>query len=366
MKKSIIKFLFIMLAGILIFSCQQNEKQVIQTEIEEKAEFDLYKDLNFDLEVIYEPLPGLKAGKDKNGTWEYLTDVPRAFEGGNAGIIDGKIIATMGYPPSPATHIFDLETKTWTMGNPAPGTSSEGASVTHGGVLYCVGGRTISNRLWAYDAMNDSWAMLPPMSVARNGLAVATVGDSLFAIGGRTGPTPLSGNALDVVEMYDIVNQVWTTVAPLPSPRADLAAAAMGGKIYVFGGFDYSTTPKTALGDVDVYDPNTDTWSTAPADMPTPRGALYAVGTKGNEVYVIGGHVGGAFNTAPGGTGTIVEAYKVSSDTWKDYSNFSYMPTARAEACVASHGGRIYMIGGAQPWAGVNSLRNVEVFKPVK
>ena len=41
---------------------------------------------------------------------------------------------------------------------------------------------------------------------------------------------------LATVERYDIASGVWTTVAPLPSARSNLAAAAVGGKIYVFGG----------------------------------------------------------------------------------------------------------------------------------
>jgi hypothetical protein len=52
-------------------------------------------------------------------------------------------------------------------------------------------------------------------------------------------PSKTSGSGPSVlasVERYDIVTNAWTPVAPLLSPRQDLAAAAIGGKIYVFGG----------------------------------------------------------------------------------------------------------------------------------
>ena len=78
---------------------------------------------------------------------------------------------------------------------------------------------------------------------------------------------------------------MWSPVAPLLSPRSDLAAATIGGKIYVFGGCQAGVI----LGDVDVYDPVTDTWNAAPADLPTPRAAMYSVASKGGTVYVLGG-----------------------------------------------------------------------------
>jgi N-acetylneuraminic acid mutarotase len=130
----------------------------------------------------------------------------------------------------------------------------------------------------------------------------------------------------------------------------------VGGKIYVFGGFD---TNGVVLSDVDVYDPTTDTWSTTPADLPTARAGLYAVATKGGTVYVIGGWDGiFPFNT---GIGATVEAYQVSKDMWT--TALPPMPTARAETGAADHGGKIYIVGGAQPGFGASVDAN-EVYKP--
>jgi N-acetylneuraminic acid mutarotase len=85
------------------------------------------------------------------------------------------------------------------------------------------------------------------------------------------------------VEKYDVDTNTWSTVAPLPSPRSDLAAVAHGGKIFVFGG---CAGPVTS--EVDMYDPPTNTWTTGLAAMPTARASL-AAGHSGQSVYAIGG-----------------------------------------------------------------------------
>ncbi len=85
---------------------------------------------------------------------------------------------------------------------------------------------------------------------------------------------------------------------------------------------------------------------------------MYAVATKGNSVHVIGGWDGiFPFNTV---VGSAVEAYKVSKDTWT--TGLPSMPTARAEAGAADHGGRIYIVGGATPGFGASVDAN-EVLK---
>ena len=108
-----------------------------------------------------------------------------------------------------------------------------------------------------------------------------------------------------------------------------------------------------------MYNPSTDTWTGGLAPLPTLRGALYAVGHKGNSVYVIGGWDNVyPFSMA---VGTTVEAYKVSKDSWT--TGLAPMITGRAETGVASHGGRIYVIGGGQPGFG-NPIAACEVYKP--
>jgi len=150
------------------------------------------------------------------------------------------------------------------------------------------------------------------------------------------------------VERYDIDTNTWRTVAPLPSPRSDLAAVAHGGKVFVFGGCTGTASAPSVTNEVDMYDPDTNTW-TILAPMPTQRASLVA-GHKGNLVYAIGGTNGvSALN--------VNEVYDFSANSW---STNTPMPTAQQEAGVHSHGGTVYVVGGSAPAYGSSSTANQE------
>jgi len=188
------------------------------------------------------------------------------------------------------------------------------------------------------------------MPTARAGAVAAVIDDGIFVIGGRqsTGGPCSGGPYVGTVERYDIDTNSWSTVAPLPSPRSDLAAVAHGGKVFVFGGCTGTASAPSVTNEVDMYDPNTNTW-TILASMPTQRASLVA-GHKGNVIFVIGGTNGvSALN--------VNEMYDISGNSW---STNTPMPTARQEAGVHSHGGRVYVVGGSAPGYGSSSNANEE------
>jgi hypothetical protein len=76
----------------------------------------------------------------------------------------------------------------------------------------------------------------------------------------------------------------WTTGAPLPTPRSEIAGAALNGKIYIIGGFDVTGQATTS---VEVYDPIADKWTNA-ASLPQPLDHT-AAASYGSKLYVVGG-----------------------------------------------------------------------------
>ena len=68
----------------------------------------------------------------------------------------------------------------------------------------------------------------------------------------------------------------WHMGAPMPTPRARVAGAAVHGRIYVMGGW----LPDGASVDNEAYDPSTDRWQTA-APLPEPLSHAAAVGADG-------------------------------------------------------------------------------------
>src|SRR5262249_50669665 len=142
------------------------------------------------------------------------------------------------------TRLYNISSNTWRAGAAAPLPARSDAAygeITHGGFLYVIGGGSSSTALSdmeRYDLALDAWTTLAPMPTARAGAVAAVIDDEILVIGGRLSTNgPCSGGPyVGTVERYDIDTDTWSTVAPLPSPRSDLAAVAHGGKGFVFGG----------------------------------------------------------------------------------------------------------------------------------
>ncbi|MFQ5828826.1 MAG: hypothetical protein ACE5JD_06680 [Candidatus Methylomirabilia bacterium] len=79
----------------------------------------------------------------------------------------------------------------------------------------------------------------------------------------------------------------WTTAAPMPGARTEVAVAEIAGKVYVVGGrIDGSFARNLRVNEE--YDPETDRWWKR-APMPTARHGLGAVAIGGRIFVVSGG-----------------------------------------------------------------------------
>ena len=94
----------------------------------------------------------------------------------------------------------------------------------------------------------------------------------------------LGGAALIPLPQAAAQTGTWKAAAPMPAARAEIAVAAIGGRIYAVGGVN-------APGEVEIYDPAADKWSRGAA-VPRPIHHPAAVGLDG-KLYLIGGYVDG-------------------------------------------------------------------------
>ena len=143
------------------------------------------------------------------------------------------------------------------------------------------------------------WTTKAPMPTARTELAAGVVNGILYAIGGRLD----QGGTFDTVEAYNPATDSWSTKKHMPAGRWGLAAGVINGILYAVGGYNFNGY----LNTVDAYDPATNTW-TAKAPMPTPRFGL-AVAVSNGILYAVGG-----FNSSS--VLNTVEAYDPSTDSW--------------------------------------------------
>ena len=72
--------------------------------------------------------------------------------------------------------------------------------------------------------------------------------------------------------MYDPQADAWTQLASMGTARRNHASAVVGGKLYVFGGWDANQRLSTA----EVYDPASDSWAQGPS-LTSSRNSMVAV-----------------------------------------------------------------------------------------
>ncbi len=220
-----------------------------------------------------QPLGIVEEYSPATNTWVGKADMPTPRWKLTAAGVDGIVYAIGGGPsgnqclPTGVVEAFDVANGAWTgtwMSMPTPRWGA--ASAVLNGRIWVVGGSKAcpqslvdpSRALEVFNPIINQWGIAAPMRIARWDLAAAAVGGKLYAIGGWD---PSGSRVLDTVEEYDLTTNSWTTKSHMPTPRTGLVTVVLNGRIYALGGFD-GTRPTNVL---EVYDPLTDTWS-----LPTP------------------------------------------------------------------------------------------------
>ena len=201
----------------------------------------------------------------------------------------------------------------WSFAPTMPHRRSYTASAQIGGDIYVAAGMVGNtgrslNVFERFDPGSGTWTSLPFVPAAFSAAAGAALGDRMYVVGGNdVAEQQHSNSRVDgrQVFAYDVGSRRWTSRAPLPSPRTNLAAVALDGKVYALGGLDPVRPTRTVF----VYDPGRNRWSQA-APLPEALHALAAVAFRGG-IWVIGGQ-------DRSGTATRhVWIYDPASDRWR-------------------------------------------------
>jgi N-acetylneuraminic acid mutarotase len=249
--------------------------------------------------------------------------------------IGGGYNSSDGSNPLTSTHMYDPATGNFTLAAPLP-TPTRGAAATYsGGKIYVFGGvngtRLSPGSVQAvqiYNIAANTWTSQPLSTQWESSAATLPDGNILVTGGHSTAQNILYNTTTGAV-----------TALAAPSQRDGLETQVMGGKLLAAGGFTgVNFGPAIAL--VDEYDPINNTWSSAPADLPSARGR-FASAALGQYFFAVGGTNNYTNSESPYYSDFLV--YDRSANTWSS-GPFSF---ATREAAASISGGYLYLTGGA-------------------
>jgi autotransporter-associated beta strand protein len=190
--------------------------------------------------------------------------------------------------------IFDTQSGSWSKAQLSQGRAYLAAASANEKVVFAGGWNyplaDPSDVVDIYNSETGEWSTAR-LSQERIGLAAASAGGSIFFGGGAkdglNGYTPSN-----VVDVFNAATGNWT-VSHLSQARTNLAATAIGGKVFFGGGVYYDSKSTTFVYSdvVDIYDVASDTWSTSTLSLG--RDHLTAA-AAGHQVFFAGGVRGGS------------------------------------------------------------------------
>jgi len=170
---------------------------------------------------------------------------------------------------------------------------------------------------------------------------------SIWMVGGtKTAGTPAVATAAAAfagdLDYYDPTTNTWTTITSTDwtgtyTPKLAAAVAGYNGKIYVLGGFAEGGANS---GTVQIYDIATSVWSTG-----TALGTNLAVTAStrvGTKIYMLNGTAAATATTAFASVLTL-NIYDTSTNAWTTGANVSVTGT---EGCAANDGYSLYKVSG--------------------
>lgn len=238
----------------------------------------------------------------------------------------------------------------WTDTAPLNHIRSHPATAVWGGKLYVFGGggtRFVSlNTVEVYDPRADRWDLATPMPTLRSGAMATVIGERIYVIGGGFRKEDGKFRFLPTVEVYDPARDTWDIGPDMAQPHDYPACAVVGETVYILGGHHPDATEGGPSSDpgfayCERWTVGTARWERI-ADLPVPRFAPMGITWKGRP-WAIGGC---AFVESAGGVRDFdrIDVFDPETGTWTD-PGFT-MPWPAAAHGVTLHDGRVYVLGG--------------------
>ena len=144
-------------------------------------------------------------------------------------------------------------------------------------------------------------------------------------------------------------NGGWQATTPMPTPRNQFSTVTFQGKIYAIGGQFNHDSQQLDQARVDIFDPETNSWSNGP---PLPKGHSHAEGATfvhDNKIWMIGGH------TTPMGGSKAQDPDILTLAPGSQWQKVGELPNPLSSPAAGIIDGIMYIGGGAYQGSTVQS-----------
>lgn len=183
--------------------------------------------------------------------------------------------------------------------------------------------------------VRPEWEMPMPVRFA----AAAAIGTKIYVVGGYDDNTQKYQSQLQV---FDTATGTWTRARNLPKALRQASVVAVSGKLWVFGGADPNNT---GLKTTYLYDPATNNWTTK-APMPLKRAYAGIATPQSGKIWLLSGYTesgGGWYRTKD------IMVYDIASNTWEIRDDIPLNGEHAAGGAI-NVGSKTFMLYGDGDW----------------
>ncbi|WP_437840601.1 Kelch repeat-containing protein [Sorangium sp. So ce1153] len=256
----------------------------------------------------------------------------------------GKVLLAGGYDftglsvmETSSAELYDPKGKKWTSLSPMTHTRAR-PTVTRlsDGRVLAVGGALGDTSAAVYNPATDVWTATGLLTVERVGHTATLLANSKVLVVGSSA-SPTTANA----ELFDPSTNTWTTAgattATSPKRFEHTATRLLDGKVLITGGIQAGSSPATYLKSTGIFDPVANAWLFGSANMSVERAKHVAVLLQSGKVLVAGG------TNATSSSLDTVEIYDPATNTW---TSAAAMPAVRSDFdAVVLNNGDVLAVG---------------------
>ncbi len=293
--------------------------------------------------------------------WTALHDMPEGKWEPGVVNLDNKLFLFGGYKSgvvsSKRSDVFDPTSGSWTSIQELPSAITHMNMVLDGRTVWFAGGfkdgypgHAIAE-VWNYDVDLDRYTAAPLLPEPRAGGGLAIVGRELHYFGGLISDRDTDSPDHWVLNLEDLANGNggWQATTPMPTPRNQFSTVTFQGKIYAIGGQFNHDSQQLDQARVDIFDPETNSWSNGP---PLPKGHSHAEGATfvhDNKIWMIGGH------TTPMGGSKAQDPDILTLAPGSQWQKVGELPNPLSSPAAGIIDGIMYIGGGAYQGSTVQS-----------